>query len=240
MAGKEHAMHTFSYTSYQIVVLMEEAYCYRRSGGWGGGYSDSIPEHIHACIHTHTHTHTHIHTHTHTRMHTHTHTHTRMHTHILFTIDCLPFDESERKLNMSEQNALLEYVNSLEPMKVAQYVKRQDNEQLRTFEGESTGYNQRLQETNTRAAEALDKTQKKEQELTAVGELLKKCEREITNMDTSDTVIVGLLVVTGDLIGNQRVSILGPSGKSTMSKGGPMATVNGKTITKVRTLLPEK
>ena len=112
---------------------------------------------------------------------------------LLFMIDCLPFDDEERKHNLNERDAILGKICSQKPfftksLMVAKtaYLKQEDMEKVRGYEGEVTGYNKRLQQANAKAEEALDKTQKKEQEITEKGKKLKTLQAELQEKNSTD------------------------------------------------------
>lgn len=114
----------------------------------------------------------------------------------LFTIDCLPVTEEERRFNLSVREAILAYIFSLEPISAGclmvaktAFLKEEDIQQIRELEGEITGYNQRLKQVNARAKEALNKMQKKEQEITSTTAQLDGLKIDLNDMDTTDTVI---------------------------------------------------
>ena len=81
---------------------------------------------------------------------------------ILFTIDCLPYDSDEQELNRGIRDALLEFIFLQKPtevikLKVAKpdYIQKADDVKKSKFEGEITGYNERLQHVHKNAKEAL-------------------------------------------------------------------------------------
>ena len=83
---------------------------------------------------------------------------------ILFTIDCLPYDSDEQELNRGIRDALLEFIFLQKPtevikLKVAKpdYIQKADDVKKSKFEGEITGYNERLQHVHKNAKEALKK-----------------------------------------------------------------------------------
>ena len=117
---------------------------------------------------------------------------------LLFTIDCLPIDAEERKFNMAEREAILSKIAAQTPfnskdLKVAKthYLKSLDQEKIKECEGEITGYNQRLQQANGRAKEALIKTQQKQQEITDQEKELNGLNAEVNDKDTSDLTEIG-------------------------------------------------
>ena len=110
---------------------------------------------------------------------------------LLFTIDCLPLEEW--KFNLAERKAILKKIAAQKPfsskdLKVAktQYLKSLDQERIKECEGEITGYNQRLQQVNERAKEALVKTQLKQQEMTNKEKELNRLRAEVDDKDSSD------------------------------------------------------
>ena len=114
----------------------------------------------------------------------------------LFTIDCLPHCKEEKHLNLSIREAILEYVHSLESIIVGtqmvaktQRLLDDDAESIKELEGTISGYNDRLKEVKRRAEEALDKMEKKEQDITSVTEKSHRCEAELSVKDTSETVV---------------------------------------------------
>lgn len=114
----------------------------------------------------------------------------------LFTIDCLPLSEEEKKYSLSVRKAILAYIFSLEPIKAGclmvaktPFLKEEDTQQIRKLEGEINGYNRRLKQVNDHAKEALDKMQRREQEITSTTGELESFKTELADKDTSDTVI---------------------------------------------------
>ena len=114
----------------------------------------------------------------------------------IFGIDCLPMDSSERENNLHERDGILEYISELQPLnsvslQVAKTdkIKADDEKKIESFEGEITGYNKRLQQTNEKAKEALQKTQTKEQEITDIDRDLERLQSLVNILDSSDTVI---------------------------------------------------
>ena len=112
---------------------------------------------------------------------------------LLFTIDCLPFGEEERKLNLKVRDAILDKIASQKlftskSLMVAKttFLINEDQENVKGYEGEVTGYNKRLQQANAKATEALQKTQSKEQEITDKDKELKSLQAELHEKDSSD------------------------------------------------------
>lgn len=117
---------------------------------------------------------------------------------LLFTIDCLPLEDEERQFSLAERKAILSKVLSQRPfvssdLKVAKtaYLKSQDQEKMKEYGGEITGYNKRLQQANKKAKEALQKIQQKEQEITEKEKELKRLKSELADKDSSELTEVG-------------------------------------------------
>ena len=115
---------------------------------------------------------------------------------VVFLMDCLPLEEDEKEANLQERDGLLEYIASLKPsmtgsLRVAktERIKNEDARNIQSYEGEITGYNKRLQQTNEKAKEALEKTQKKEQEITDIDKSLHRLQAVVEYLDSSDTVV---------------------------------------------------
>ena len=114
---------------------------------------------------------------------------------IIFTIDCLPDDVEERRVNLSVRDAIISMVASQRPftskfLMVAKttYLRNEDKEKIKGYEGEITGYNKRLQQANARATEALEKIQSKEQEITEKDKRLKVMRDELRDKDSSELI----------------------------------------------------
>ena len=112
---------------------------------------------------------------------------------LLFTIDCLPVEDEEQRLNRSIRLAIFSKLASQKPMptkilmvaKTAS-LKREDNEKIKSYEGEITGYNKRLQQANIRATEALEKIQSKEQDVTEKEKQLTGLQEDLSDKDSSE------------------------------------------------------
>lgn len=117
---------------------------------------------------------------------------------ILFSIDCLPWDAKEQEKSKSVREAILSYVFSLKEIDVQnlQVAKTksliEDDEKLiKEYEGQITGYNMRLQQANEHAKEALDRTQKKEKDITKIDSELVQLKDSLNEKDSDDLVSVG-------------------------------------------------
>lgn len=114
----------------------------------------------------------------------------------VFLIDCLPYDDNERESHLKERDGLLDFIAKFRPtkpgsLKVAKTdkIKIEDTKKIRSYEGEITGYNKRLQQTNEKAKDALEKTQNKEQEITDKEKYLERLNSILEYFDSSDTVL---------------------------------------------------
>lgn len=112
---------------------------------------------------------------------------------LLFTIDCLPMSDDEQKLNKSVRSAIFSKLMSQKPfpskgLMVAKtaVLKSEDNEKTKSYEGEITGYNTRLQQANARATEALEKIQSKDHEITEKEKELHVLKTDLVDKDSSD------------------------------------------------------
>ena len=113
----------------------------------------------------------------------------------LFTIDCLPFDEEEKAINGQVREALLQYIHSQKPIKVADLkvaktadIKSADNERVKEYNGEVTGYNLRLQEADAAAKEALAELESKEAEITTVTQSIEALQSNLDDKNSSESV----------------------------------------------------
>ena len=117
---------------------------------------------------------------------------------LLFTIDCLPVDDEEQKLNRTIRSAIFSKLASQKPLpskslmvaKTA-FLKTEDNEKIKSYEGEITGYNKRLQQANIRATEALEKIQSKEQDVTEKEKELTGLQLDLCDKDSSEQTSIG-------------------------------------------------
>ena len=114
----------------------------------------------------------------------------------LFAINSLPLDDEERKVSLRVRDAFLNKMSSLKPfrpgaLRVAKtaFMKTKDLEEIKSYEGEITGYNKRLQEANQQAKVVLQQMQDKEQEITDQRRRLKCLQAELKDKDSSDTVV---------------------------------------------------
>ena len=124
---------------------------------------------------------------------------------LLFTIDCLPVDDEEQRLNRSIRTAIFSKLASQKPitsksLKVAKTaaLKTEDNEKIKSYEGEITGYNKQLQQANTRAAEALEKIQSKEQDVTEKENELKGLQLDLSDKDSANLTSIGNWIVSDE------------------------------------------
>lgn len=70
------------------------------------------------------------------------------------------------------------------------YLKTQDNEKIKVYEGEITGYNKRLQQLNLDARDALETIQQKEQQIMEKEKELKNMRAELADKDSSELIEV--------------------------------------------------
>jgi len=117
---------------------------------------------------------------------------------ILFSIDCLPWDDDEMQNSKSVRDAILSYIFSLKAVNVQnlQVAKTKalvddDEKCIKEYEGQITGYNARLQQANEQAKEALDKTQREEKGITDISSELIQLRENLREKDSDDTVVVG-------------------------------------------------
>ena len=68
-----------------------------------------------------------------------------------------------------------------------QHVLGEDTKRIQSYEGEITGYNKRLQQMNEKAKEALQKTQRKEQEITDKEKCLEHFNSNLKVYDSSNS-----------------------------------------------------
>ena len=117
---------------------------------------------------------------------------------LLFTIDCLPVEDEEQKLNRSIRSAIFSKLASQKPIPTKSLMvaktaslKIEDNEKIKSYEGEITGYNKRLQQANIRATEALEKIQSKEQDVTEKEKELNTLHVDLCDKDSPDLTSIG-------------------------------------------------
>ena len=116
---------------------------------------------------------------------------------MLFLVDSLPYDDEERKLNLKERVTILQFINSLMPVeldssKVAktQYIQQSDQKTIKKYEGEITGYNERLQQTQEQYATKLQAIEEAEKEITELGSKLKNLKEEKDELNSNDPAVV--------------------------------------------------
>ena len=119
---------------------------------------------------------------------------------LVFTIDCLPFDEAELAVSMKARDAIMSYIFSLKVnskdvsnLQVAKTKALMDEDEklANKYEGEITGYNKRLQQTNEKSRVVLEEIQKEEHELTVAETKLVKLQETLDSKDSDETVSVG-------------------------------------------------
>ncbi len=123
----------------------------------------------------------------------------------LFSIDCLPVVEEERTLNQNIRAAIFSKLNSQvsfpsSALAVAKtpYLKGEDIKIIKECEGEITGYNNRLQQANKKAAETLEKIQKAEHNVTENEKKLKALNDDLCDKDSSDLTSIGSWTFSDD------------------------------------------
>ena len=114
----------------------------------------------------------------------------------LFTIDCLPFEEDERKVSLETRDAILDYIAQLRPvsslsLRVAKtdHLKQIDDTECEKLRGEINGYKKRLQEVDGKATEILDKIEKEELKKTDLNSQLANLQTELQMKDSDDLVV---------------------------------------------------
>lgn len=93
---------------------------------------------------------------------------------VVFTIDSLPAEvEDEREVNLGERQAILLYINWMTPVnsesvKVAKTndLKQKDRETIEKCEGQISGYNESLQQTQEKHSEKLKEIERIEKKIT--------------------------------------------------------------------------
>lgn len=122
---------------------------------------------------------------------------------LIFLIDCLPIDDEERKLNIKIRSAIFSRFASQTPfptesLMVAKtaFLRSEDREKIKSYEGEITGYNKRLQQVNAKAAEALEKIQKREEMVTEKEKLLTILQRDLKDKDSPELTNIGGLAIS--------------------------------------------
>lgn len=115
----------------------------------------------------------------------------------LFTIDCLPFGEEERKESMQFREAILNYIANLpiilaDNLLVAKtaHIKQMDDRESVTINGMISGYNKRLQELNENAKSILDRIEVKESRKLVLDAELFRLEPHLKRKDSSELVVV--------------------------------------------------
>ena len=119
---------------------------------------------------------------------------------IVFTIDSLPAeDEDEREVNLGERLAILQCINysmtpvNSESVKVAKTddLKQKDREIIGKCEGQISGYNERLQQTQGKHSEKLKEIERIENKITYNTSYLKTTKEALDQKDSEALVVVG-------------------------------------------------
>ena len=116
---------------------------------------------------------------------------------MLFLVDSLPYDKEERQLNLKERVTILQYINSLMPVeldssKIAKthYIQQNDQETIKKYEGEITGYNERLKQTQEQHATKLQAIEETEKEITDLRYKLQNLKEEKDELNSNDPAVV--------------------------------------------------
>ena len=116
---------------------------------------------------------------------------------MVFSVDCLPFDDSELQRSKGVRENILSYIYSLDEVNVqnlevakTKALMEEDEQVKMKFEGQVNGYKQRLVEANRQSKDALDKMQKKEKEVTNMYSELSVLENRVREKDSFDPVSV--------------------------------------------------
>ena len=114
----------------------------------------------------------------------------------LFTIDCLPVDESEREYSLKARELVLDYILQLSNVSTANlrvektdYLKQLDAKEISRINGEIEGYNKRLKEVNKAATEVLTKDELLQREILHVEGAIANAKNELGVKDSDDLVV---------------------------------------------------
>ena len=114
---------------------------------------------------------------------------------MLFTIDCVPLDEAELKSNLMVRYSIFQYLLSCCPLSVpvlrvakTPFMFHKDQEQIRQYEGEANGYNDRLKKANKRAERALSELKKLDDEVNHKTKKLYTLQSKYDEKNTSELV----------------------------------------------------
>lgn len=118
---------------------------------------------------------------------------------VVFTIDSLPAEvEDEREVNLGERQAILLYINWMTPVnsesvKVAKTndLKQKDRETIEKCEGQISGYNESLQQTQEKHSEKLKEIERIEKKITNNASYLKTTKEALDQKDSEALVVVG-------------------------------------------------
>lgn len=114
----------------------------------------------------------------------------------LFAIDCLPMDKEERAYSLRIRSAILDYIQSLKPVKTTNlqvektyYLKELDDKKVKRMLGEITGYNKRLMEVNAAATKALTRMEYLEREILQIKGDIENTSSELRVKDSEELVV---------------------------------------------------
>ena len=114
----------------------------------------------------------------------------------LFAIDCLPMDKEERAHSLRIRKAILDYIQSLTPVKTTNlqvektyYLKELDDKKVKRMLGEITGYNKRLMEVNAAATKALTRIEYLEREILQIKGDIENTSSELRVKDSEELVV---------------------------------------------------
>ena len=157
---------------------------------------------------------------------------------MVFTIDSLPptgilYDvqalQEYNGINQKERASILHYISSLSPVinfetsKIPKtdYIKQKEQEIIRQYEGEVSGYIAGLQQTQKKRSVKLKKIEETEKEITNIRSRLKTLKEEMDDKTSSDLVVVGTWYFTKTsegVGGEKKFQILVPFQNVTVTK----------------------
>lgn len=115
---------------------------------------------------------------------------------MLFAVDCMPFDDAEKKVSSKMREKLLDHIFSLQPIEVGDLrvakpkaIEEDDLRKKKEHEGKISGYKFRLQERNKDAKDALEEIGKRKSEITTIQSSMVNTRQRLAEIDNDKEVL---------------------------------------------------
>jgi GTPase Era involved in 16S rRNA processing len=115
---------------------------------------------------------------------------------MLFAVDCLPFDDTEKLESSKMHEHIRSYISSLQPIEVEDLrvakpkaIEEDDIRKMKEYEGKISGYKFRLQEVNKDAKDALEEIGKRKSEITTIQNSMVNTRQRLAEIDNDKEVV---------------------------------------------------